>query len=187
MEMRTIGLETFLPCVLFFVKRRDMKNSNDTVILFTFQRYAKVLCLYVFFTILLASCGRYDVKSPSVVGDIQLVRDSIEQKNAVPKKPQVKPIQPAIERFSLYLDSLSGKRIAVVANQTSVVKNSHLVDTLLAMKFQVVKVFSPEHGFRGDADAGERVNSTVDKKTGIPIVSFLSLEYDMDVVYLQLE
>ncbi|MBM3430201.1 MAG: DUF1343 domain-containing protein, partial [Bacteroidetes bacterium] len=71
----------------------------------------------------------------------------------------------------MYLDSLSGKRIAVVANQTSVVKKSHLVDTLIAMKMQVVKVFSPEHGFRGDADAGERVNSSVDEKTGIPIVS----------------
>jgi len=121
---------------------------------------------------LLSSCGNYDKNSKTIVGDVQAVRDSIEKNQHIEQtKPQVKPIQAGIERFPLYLDSLNGKRIAIVANQTSVVKNSHLVDTLLSMKFQVVKVFSPEHGFRGDADAGERVNSSVDEKTGIPIVS----------------
>ena len=172
MDIRTIGLETFLPCVLFFVSRRDMKNSKDTVFHFSTQRYVKVLCHFVFFSFLLSSCGNYDKNSKTIVGDVQAVRDSIEKNQHIEQtKPQVKPIQAGIERFPLYLDSLNGKRIAIVANQTSVVKNSHLVDTLLSMKFQVVKVFSPEHGFRGDADAGERVNSSVDEKTGIPIVS----------------
>lgn len=172
MEIRTIGLETFLPCVLLFESRRDMKNSNDTLFHFTIQRYIKVLCLFTFFTFLVTSCGNYELKSNTIVGEVQHDRDTIQkQEIKEAAKPNEKPIQLGIERFSLYLDSLSGKRIAVVANQTSVVKKSHLVDTLIAMKMQVVKVFSPEHGFRGDADAGERVNSSVDEKTGIPIVS----------------
>lgn len=75
------------------------------------------------------------------------------------------------ERMPVYLPLLDGKAVAVFANQTSVVKNVHLVDTLLKRGINVVKIFSPEHGFRGKADAGEMVNSSVDKKTGIQIVS----------------
>ena len=66
---------------------------------------------------------------------------------------------------------LDGKRVAVVGNQTSVVEGIHLVDTLLAKKVQVVKIFCPEHGFRGTAAAGAHVDNSVDPKTGIPIVS----------------
>lgn len=76
-----------------------------------------------------------------------------------------------IDRLHLFLDSLQNKNIAVVSNQTSMVGNVHLVDTLLALKLQVKKVFAPEHGFRGDADAGEKVHSTVDEKTGLPLIS----------------
>lgn len=75
------------------------------------------------------------------------------------------------ERLNLYIDSLKGKRIAIVGNQTSVIKKTHLVDTLLSYGIQIVKVFAPEHGFRGDADAGEKINSSIDEKTGIPIIS----------------
>ena len=65
-----------------------------------------------------------------------------------------KPIYPGAERMGLYLDSLKGKRIAVVANQTSLVKGVHLVDTLLCEEINIVKIFAPEHGFRGEGDAG---------------------------------
>ncbi len=76
-----------------------------------------------------------------------------------------------IDRLHLFIDSLKNKRIAVVGNQTSVVNGKHLVDTLLALNLNVVKVFSPEHGFRGDVDAGEKIEHSVDEKTGIPLVS----------------
>lgn len=74
-------------------------------------------------------------------------------------------------RFYLYLDSLKGKKVGLVGNQTSLVDNTHLVDTLLSKKINIVKVFSPEHGFRGNADAGESVDHSKDKKTGLPIIS----------------
>ncbi len=73
--------------------------------------------------------------------------------------------------MSVYLPLLKGKKVAVFANQTSVVGNTHLVDTLLSSGINIVKIFGPEHGFRGDADAGEHVDDTKDKKTGIPIIS----------------
>lgn len=62
-------------------------------------------------------------------------------------------------------------RFAVVANQTSVVGSTHLVDTLLALGADVRKIFCPEHGFRGTAAAGAKVDNSVDPKTGLPIVS----------------
>jgi len=61
--------------------------------------------------------------------------------------------------------------VAVFANQTSVMGKSHLVDTLLKRGIRIKKIFSPEHGFRGDADAGEHVNSQNDPATGLPIIS----------------
>ena len=75
------------------------------------------------------------------------------------------------ERMNLYLDSLVGKKIAIVSNQTSMIGKTHLVDTLMSLGVKIQKVFSPEHGFRGDADAGEKVSSSIDLKTGIPIIS----------------
>ena len=81
------------------------------------------------------------------------------------------PIIVGAERVSKYISLLKNKRIGVVANHTSMIKNTHLVDSLIGLKLNVVRVFSPEHGFRGNADAGERVNSDIDEATGLPIVS----------------
>lgn len=70
-----------------------------------------------------------------------------------------------------YLPSLQGKRVAVLANHTAMVGSEHLVDMLVGEGVKLVGIFSPEHGFRGGADAGEKVSSSVDEKTGIPIWS----------------
>ncbi|NOQ71661.1 MAG: DUF1343 domain-containing protein, partial [Crocinitomix sp.] len=75
------------------------------------------------------------------------------------------------EMTEAYFPMMEGMTIAVVGNQSSMVGNAHLVDTLLGAGLNVVRVFSPEHGFRGTADAGEKVNSEIDEKTGIPIFS----------------
>lgn len=69
------------------------------------------------------------------------------------------------------LSQLASSRVAVVGNQTSVVAATHLVDTLLAKGVRVIKIFCPEHGFRGTAAAGAKVDNSVDPKTGLPIVS----------------
>ncbi len=80
-------------------------------------------------------------------------------------------IQPGAEQMQEYLSILKDKNVAVFANQTSVVGNTHLVDTLLSKGIKVKVIFGPEHGFRGNADAGEHVSDGKDAKTGIDIIS----------------
>ncbi len=80
-------------------------------------------------------------------------------------------ILPGAESVNEYYPLLKGKKVAVLTNQTGIIGKTHLVDSLIALKVNIVAIMSPEHGFRGDADAGEHVSSSVDKKTGIPIKS----------------
>jgi uncharacterized protein YbbC (DUF1343 family) len=75
------------------------------------------------------------------------------------------------ERMEVYLPLLKGKRVGIFANQTSMVGNTHLVDTLRKSGVDIKVIFGPEHGFRGTADAGEKVGNYIDKETGIPVVS----------------
>lgn len=75
------------------------------------------------------------------------------------------------ERTGEYIPLLRGKRVAVVTNQTGMIGPVHLVDSLLSIGIRVVKVFAPEHGFRGDASAGEHVADGRDGRTGLPLVS----------------
>jgi uncharacterized protein YbbC (DUF1343 family) len=82
-----------------------------------------------------------------------------------------KPLKLAIESTDLYLKLLRDKKVGVVSNQTGMIGETHLVDTLLGSGINVVKVFAPEHGFRGKASAGEHVSSSKDEKTGLPIMS----------------
>ncbi|GAB6007709.1 exo-beta-N-acetylmuramidase NamZ family protein [Dysgonomonas reticulitermitis] len=80
-------------------------------------------------------------------------------------------IKVGAESTNEYYPLIEGKRIAVMSNHTGIVNNEHLVDMLVREKINVVAIFSPEHGFRGNADAGEHVGSSVDEKTGVPIRS----------------
>ncbi len=75
------------------------------------------------------------------------------------------------QQTKLYLPLLKNKKVAIVTNASGIIGNKHLVDTLLKLKVKIVKIFGPEHGFRGTADAGEKVKSGKDSKTGIPVVS----------------
>jgi len=136
------------------------------------------LCLKSILLILISSCS---VLSASENESEKKIREKIEisviedlpSEIRLEKTFHGKIHEPVLggERMNLYLDSLKGKRIAIVGNQTSLIGKTHLVDTLLALGVKIQKVFSPEHGFRGDADAGEKVGSSIDAKTGIPLVS----------------
>jgi len=75
------------------------------------------------------------------------------------------------EQLDKYLPMLKGKRVALVVNQSSLVYGEHLVDVLLRKKVKIVKIFAPEHGFRGSADAGEHLKNGIDKATKLPIIS----------------
>ena len=99
----------------------------------------------------------------------------IVQFSACAQKTSTTTVITAADQTELYLRKLQGKRIAIVANQTSVINNqkgyTHLVDSLISRKVDVKKVFAPEHGFRGKSDAGEIVKDGLDTKTNLPIIS----------------
>ncbi len=90
------------------------------------------------------------------------------QVNSVAKTNELKVGAQQLEK---YLPLIKDRSIAIVANQTSQIDNTHLVDTLLALGINVKKIFAPEHGFRGKADAGEKIADGKDIKTGLPILS----------------
>ena len=98
------------------------------------------------------------------------VRNRVHRSN----RPRMAAVVVGAERTSEYLKLLKGKRIALLSNQTGVVgakHDKHTLDLMLEKGLNVTTIFSPEHGFRGKADAGEHVSSSVDEKTGIPIAS----------------
>lgn len=98
-----------------------------------------------------------------------------ESNSQTPDFKNTDPIILGAQQTERYLPILKNKNIGIVANQTSVIFNpegyTHLVDSLLSLNINVKKVFAPEHGFRGTADAGEYVKDGVDAGSGIPIVS----------------
>ena len=120
----------------------------------------KSIVLVIFAILTAANCGCVNAKV---------------RKDHKTKLPALtKPVVVGAERVSEYLPILQGKRIALLSNQTGVVgphHNKHTLDLLLEKGLNVTTIFSPEHGFRGKADAGEHVKSSVDEKTGIPIAS----------------
>src|SRR5690606_25682976 len=123
----------------------------------------------LFFLITMLSCGKFSVskqesKVVSTPEEIASSQVSINEDN----------IFVGANQTESYLPLLKGKRVGIVANQTSVIfKNqgsyTHLVDSLLALDIEVKKVFAPEHGFRGKGDAGEHINDAIDSKTGLSI------------------
>ena len=84
---------------------------------------------------------------------------------------QAQNITVGANRTNSYLTYLKDKKIGVIGNQTSMIENTHLVDSLLSLGVDIIKVFSPEHGFRGDADAGAKIEDGIDIKTNLPIIS----------------
>ena len=84
---------------------------------------------------------------------------------------QAQKIVLGAERTTIYLPLLENKKVGIIGNQTSMIGETHLVDSLLSLGIDVVKVFSPEHGFRGKADAGAIIEDGIDSKTGLPIIS----------------
>jgi len=102
--------------------------------------------------------------------------ENLPKKIKVPQKKtpvifEIKEIKVAAERSDFYLSLLKEKKVALVVNQSSTVKDKHLVDFLLENKINVVKIFAPEHGFRGNIDRGKHFNNKIDKKTDLSIIA----------------
>ncbi len=99
------------------------------------------------------------------------------------------------EQIEKYFPLIKDKRVAVVAHPASLVKNTHLVDTLLKSGMKVKKVFAPEHGFRGEAEAGAKIKNNIDEKTKLLVISLYGKNFkpkpvdlkDVDVVIFDLQ
>jgi uncharacterized protein YbbC (DUF1343 family) len=131
------------------------------------------LILFLLLNFQLISCAQKPSIQNKKVENLKLENQTLENLKS--------NLKTGAERTNLYLNLLKGKNVAVVGNQTSVIKKkkeyndkkefTHLVDSLLSLNINLKKVFAPEHGFRGKADAGEVVKDGFDTKTGLPIVS----------------
>lgn len=93
------------------------------------------------------------------------------QQGAAQTPPASNPVLAGADRINVYLPLIQGRKVGIFANQTSMVGQTHLVDTLVKLGIDIRVIFGPEHGFRGNADAGEKVGNYTDAKTGIPVVS----------------
>lgn len=90
------------------------------------------------------------------------------------QKPEIKEFSSLTcgnAQFEKYLPKLKNKRVAIITNITGVIGNTSIVDTLLKLNVNIKKIFGPEHGFRSNIDAGEKVGSNIDSKTGLPVIS----------------
>lgn len=108
---------------------------------------------------------------------------------------QTKGLLTGADQLGLLLPKLAGQRVGMMVNHTSLVGKRHLVDTLKASGVNLIKIFAPEHGFRGTADAGEEVKDGVDPRTGIQVISLYGKNYkatpeqlaDVDVVLFDIQ
>ena len=94
-----------------------------------------------------------------------------QSNNVFISQSSIASLKVGAERLDSYVALLKNKRVGLVVNNTAMVGKTHLVDTLISLGVNVKKILAPEHGFRGTADAGEHVDSYIDKKTGISVVS----------------
>ena len=117
-----------------------------------------------FFSLILASVFLFNSCSSGQNNTVGTIVEDVENEGG-------DPILVGAEQPEIYLDSLKNKNVGLVVNQSSLVKEKHLLDFLLENKVQVKKIFAPEHGFRGNIDRGDHVKAEVDVLTGIPIVS----------------
>ncbi|MCB9169891.1 MAG: DUF1343 domain-containing protein [Flavobacteriales bacterium] len=110
---------------------------------------------------------------------IMLPTPSVGQEEVVVLDSAVR-VQVGAERTAIYLPGLRGRRVGVITNRTGRIGNVSLVDSLLRSGVQVVRVFAPEHGFRGDLSDGETVTDGTDPLTGLPVVSLYGDSKRMD-------
>jgi len=118
----------------------------------------KVKIFVVFLLALAWNCGNPDIPNSGA-------------KDKVSEAEVEEPLRVGAQRTDLYLPMLRGKRVALLVNQTSRIGERHLVDSLLSLGVDIRRIFAPEHGFRGTADAGQKLTDGRDPQTGLEIIS----------------
>ena len=174
-----------------FINRNAMKLTQDTIALKGRKHQLKItlqfswLLLFVFTGIQVVQAQKskpvaqpnpptnsVQIQSPASLTP-GLLESVAAKPNSIynPNAQSSLPISVGAENTSAYLSILTGKRVGIVANPTSKIGNTHLVDTLKKLGVKIVMVFAPEHGFRGDAENGAHIENAVDQKSGLAVVS----------------
>ncbi len=128
-----------------------------------------IFSIFIFIISCSPKKSTYVVKKNTFKEDFPKIKE--QEKDTQINFIDVQKIITGAERPEAYIHLIKKKRVALVVNQTSLVNNTHLVDFLSKENINIVKIFAPEHGFRGDIDRGEHFSSNIDKKTGIPIIA----------------
>jgi uncharacterized protein YbbC (DUF1343 family) len=136
-----------------------IKSDKDFLMSAFYKNFLTRHAVVLFIILSILSCSSKENSKTSFVDQHQL------------NQPSEKKIVVGAEQTHYYLPMLQNKRVGLVVNQTSMVGNKHLVDILIDNHIKVSAIFAPEHGFRGDYDAGEKFNSSIDVKTGVPLIS----------------
>ena len=123
----------------------------------------KIPALFILF--LLFTASKCEKKKETNSSNTTKVEETVSEKETTLE------LKVGAAQLDKYLPNLQNKSIALLVNQTSTIGETHLVDVLLEKGINVKKIFAPEHGFRGEADAGEQVKDGKDTKTGIPLIS----------------
>ena len=136
---------------------------------------AKIKFLFLLGLLLPLGCAQSPTSSggesgvPAVVSGNETPHQATA--NETVTDPPIATLRVGAERTKKYFPRLRGKKLGLVVNHTSRIGSVHLVDSLLRAGFTVSKIFAPEHGFRGTADAGETVSNGLDQATGVPVIS----------------
>jgi uncharacterized protein YbbC (DUF1343 family) len=176
--IRTIVVEYLPGIFLAEVKKRfAIKKGNEIIVSFSFGEFKKASQLVLSF-LLICTVSFCQVSGEPNARPEKLAQQPLEDTATSFGSTDIKKqditfcnAKPAAYQIDAILKATEGKRVALVGNHSTLVANTHLVDSLLSLGVNLVKVFAPEHGFRGDADAGETVISGKDIKTGLPIIS----------------
>jgi uncharacterized protein YbbC (DUF1343 family) len=123
---------------------------------------------YLFF---LLSISSVSAECSAQKQKIKIKNDKVKVKSETSKEKSSNTIIPAADQMDKYLPMLKGKKVALLVNHTSTIGKTHIIDTLIKSGVNIKVIFGPEHGFRGDAPDGEKIETTADIKTGIPVVS----------------
>jgi uncharacterized protein YbbC (DUF1343 family) len=160
MAIFIIGADILLLCCFELTSLRAIKYSKFNGMVFSLSKNT-----VLFLLVLIAACRKPDNREKIADGRWQIA-DS---------RMQALATKTGAENYEKYLPMLSGKTVGIVTNQTGIVtidgKTENLVDFFVSKKVDLKKIFAPEHGFRGTADAGEHVKDGKDVKTGLPIIS----------------
>lgn len=160
-----IGADILLLCCFELTSLRAIKYSKFNGMVFSLSKNT-----VLFSFVLIAACGK-----TASVEKSKVESQKTSSGQMADGRQQVEEIKTGAENYEKYLPMLNGKAVGIVTNQTGIVttdgKTENLVDFFISKKVGLKKIFAPEHGFRGTADAGELIKDGKDTRTGLPIIS----------------